>query len=143
MRRSLLALPLLAAAIASCSCPDPIPPGEAADALLAALRDGRFEEATAMLGRDALKRRGGEIGVDIWIESGRLRPRAWTWQAPAYRSAVTQAGPERSSDSWVELEGRVDFAEGTPGRAWLKLEALGCQPNPWRVIDFTMERDPT
>jgi hypothetical protein len=132
----------LAVALAACGCPEPVPPSEGAEPLMAALRDGRFEDATALLSGAALQAHGGATGFDIWIESERLRPKSWVWGTPTFRSELERGGPDRRTRNWVELDARVEFLEGPPGRANVQLEALGCKANPWRFVGFTLARDP-
>jgi hypothetical protein len=35
----------------------------------------------------------------------------------------------------------VQLADGGNGRAVVTMEAIGCQPNPWRINSFALERE--
>lgn len=140
--RTTLVLLVLVATLAGCgfgNCGAPkVEAAQAADRTLVALKAGDFAAASAALatGR-ASSELGGESGLRTMVESQSLQPASWTWARPEYKSR-SQAGGEESS--YVEVTAEVKFADGSSGRAVATMEALGCQPDPWRIDAFLLER---
>lgn len=143
MRKRTTAIMLaLAASISGCgfgNCGAPkVEAAQAADRALVALKAGDFAAASSALetGR-ASSELGGESGLRTMVESQSLQPASWTWARPEYKSR-RQAGGDESS--YVEVAAEVQFADGSSGRAVATMEALGCQPDPWRIDAFRLER---
>lgn len=143
-----LAAPILAfaASLAGCGfgggCGAPtVEPAQVAERALAALKSGDFAAAnTALATGRASYELGGETGLRALVESQSLQPASWTWSKPEYKSLRLAGGDE---SSYIELTGAVEFADGSSGRAVATMEALGCQPDPWRINAFTLTRDGT
>lgn len=123
---------------AGCGAPK-VQPAQAAERAMAALKSGDFAAAsTALATGRASSALGGEDGLRALVESQSLKPESWTWFEPLYKSKRLSGNDE---SSYIEITASVKFADGSSGRAVATMEALGCQPDPWRIDSFALTRD--